>query len=387
MKVGKGHVGCALALAGTLFTAACEHEAPGGQNQPVVSPNAASGSVALLVPYGSEDENNTDLARNLENGARLAISDLRNTEINLKVYQTGGTVEGAIEAANLALSEGSEVILGPVFGNATAAIGPVAAAYGVSVFSFSNRVEIAGDNVYLLGHTHNNAARRILEFGSERGKSKVLVVHADTASGRASRMAVESAAELQGIEFSGAVSHEFSQIGVVNVVPEIAAAVNDTGADMLILTGNTAGALPMLAQLVPEAGIDPSTVQLAGLTRWDIPPGNLQIKGLQGGWFPLPDPNLAASFSYRYQYEYDVPPHPLAGLSYDGMAAINKILAGGGKFDKQSITDPFGFAGTDGIFRFNPDGTIERSLAIAEVRNSRKFVISPSPRAFLLAGS
>ena len=387
MKAGIGHVGSALALAGALFVAACEHEAPETQNQPVAPPAASSGSVALLVPYGSEDENNTELARNLENGARLAAAELRGTEINIRVYPTAGTAEGAVEAATQAIDEGAGAILGPVFGNAAAAVGPVAAASGVPVFSFSNRTEIAGNNVYLLGYTHSNAAERILGFGMDRGKAKVVVVHADTASGWASREAVEAAAERLGIEFVGAVSHEFSQIGVVNAVPKIVAAVNDAEADMLILTGNTAGALPMLAQLVPEAGIDPSIVQFAGLTRWDIPPGNLRIKGLQGGWFPLPDPNLAASFSYRYRYEFNEAPHPLTGLSYDGIAAISQILTDGGRLDKASITAPAGFSGADGKFRFNPDGTIERSLAVAEVRNFQKVVISPSPRAFSLAGS
>ena len=296
MKAGNGHVGCALALAGALFVAACEHEAPGAQNQPIALPPVSSGSVALLVPFDSEDENNTELAQSLVNGARLAASELRGTEIDIKVYPTAGTAEGAVEAATLAINEGAAAILGPVFGSAAAAVGPVAAASGVPVFSFSNRIEIAGNNVYLLGYTHSNAAERILGFGRDRERAKVVVVHANTAAGWASREAVESAADQQGIEFAGAVSHEFSQIGVVDAVPQIVSMVNETEADMLILTGNTAGALPMLAQLVPEAGIDPSVVQLAGLTRWDIPPGNLRIKGLAGRMVPASGSEFGCQF-------------------------------------------------------------------------------------------
>ena len=96
---------------------------------------------------------------------------------------------------------------------------------------------------------------------------------------------------------------------------------------------------------------------------------------------------MAASFSYRYQYEFTEPPHPLTGLSYDGIAAISQILSEGGRLDMASITAQAGFSGAEGKFRFNPDGTIERSLAVAEVRNFQKVVISPSPRAFSLAGS
>ncbi len=387
MKAGIGHVGRILALSGTIFVAACEHDAPSGQIQPVEHPGTDSGTVALLLPYGSDDNNNIELAKNLENGARMAIANLPDIGISLKVYQTDGTTEGAVEAAMLALDDGAGAILGPVFGDAAAAVGPVAAAAGVPVFSFSNRTEIAGNNLYLLGHTHRNAANRILQYGKEQGKVRVLVVHADTAAGRASQAAVETAAALQGMELAGSISHEFSQIGVVNAIPDIVGAANESGADLLVLTGNTAGALPMLAQMIPEAGIDPEVVQIAGLTRWDIPANNLRINGLQGGWFPLPDPNLAASFSYRYQFEFTELPHPLAGLSYDGIVAIHQILSAGGRLDARTITRPAGFVGSDGIFRFLPDGTIERGLAVAEVRDFRKSVISPAPRIFPLAGS
>ena len=46
------------------------------------------------------------------------------------------------------------------------------------------------------------------------------------------------------------------------------------------------------------------------------------------------------------------------------------------------LTDPEGFAGTDGIFRFLPDGTNERGLAVMEVRPNGAKVISPAPQSF-----
>ncbi len=374
--------GCALALAGALFLAACVDGQPVDNSPPVTISPPGGAKVALLLPYGTDDNNNTELADSLEKGARLALSSMGNSPIELSVYPTSGTPEGAAEAAAHAIDGGASIILGPVFGDAAAAVGPIANQRGIPVLSFSNRPEVAGGNVFLLGHTHVNSATRILDFARTQGHGKVLITHAETDAGQASRRAVERAAEQVGIEIAGSVTYEFSQIGVINSVPEIVAALDETGADLLLLTGNTAGALPMLAQMIPEAGVDPEIVQMAGITRWDIPANNLRINGLQGGWFPLPDPNLSASFSYRYQYEFNVAPHSLAGLAYDGIVVADRLLRSAGGNDQMVINSPAGFSGADGVFRFHADGLPERGLAVAEVREFDKVVISQSPRSF-----
>jgi hypothetical protein len=46
------------------------------------------------------------------------------------------------------------------------------------------------------------------------------------------------------------------------------------------------------------------------------------------------------------------------------------------------LTNPSGFSGIDGLFRFRPDGTNERGLAVLRVEASGAQIISPSPRSF-----
>jgi branched-chain amino acid transport system substrate-binding protein len=50
------------------------------------------------------------------------------------------------------------------------------------------------------------------------------------------------------------------------------------------------------------------------------------------------------------------------------------------------LTNPSGFTGVDGLFRFRGDGTNERGLAVLRVGPSAQ-VISPPPRSFGAAGS
>ena len=49
---------------------------------------------------------------------------------------------------------------------------------------------------------------------------------------------------------------------------------------------------------------------------------------------------------------------------------------------RKSGTNPNGWAGVDGAFRFLPDGRTERALAVIEVQGDRGVVVSPAPGNF-----
>ena len=190
------------------------------------------------------------------------------------------------------------------------------------------------------------------------------------------------------LEIVATQSFEFSQDGVVNAVPLIRAAVEIEEADLIFLTSTTAGALGLLVQMLPEAGVQPDTVQFAGLARWDVPAQNLALPGVQGGWFALPDYRKAERFSAHYKEAYGTQPHQLAGLAYDGIAAVGALLMAGqsDNFNRSALTQTAGFEGVDGIFRLNSEGTNERGLAIAKVINKRVVILDPAPSAFDLPG-
>ena len=108
------------------------------------------------------------------------------------------------------------------------------------------------------------------------------------------------------------------------------------------------------------------------------------MKGLQGGWFTLPDETVRKDFSRRYETLYNQKPHQLAGLAFDGIAAIGALVQTGRPhaLTSKGLTQSAGFEGVDGIFRFLKDRTNERGLAIAEVRDKQVYIIDPAPRFF-----
>ena len=370
---------------GALAVAACT---PIAATAPVSGGDTGTMQVALLVPGGSGQANDELLARALENAARLAISDLGGVRINLRVYNTAGQPAQAQAMALKAVEEGAQIILGPVFAQEANAAGVAVAGQGVNVLSFSNNTDIAGNNVFVLGATFANTAQRLASYAARSGKRKIMIVHEQTTAGEIGRAAIASGVASAGASVVAVGSYEFSQNGVVQAAPGIVAAARSAGADGLFLTADTAGALPLVSQMLSDNGLGSTTIQYIGLTRWDIPAATLALPGVQGGWFALPDPTLYAQYQARYQTAYGEQPHPISGLAYDGIAAIGALMKRGssGTVTKQSLTQGSGFVGVSGIFRLLNDGTNDRGLAVAQIRANQVVIVDPAPRSFGGAG-
>ncbi|UYV36171.1 penicillin-binding protein activator [Rhodobacteraceae bacterium D3-12] len=381
-----------LAAGAILGLAACQPISLGGGGLasgggPNIDPSAPV-PVALLLPRGSSSQSDEFLAQSLENAARLAIADLSGVQIDLRVYATAGSAAQAQSAASQAVADGAKIILGPVFGEAANAAGVAAAPKGINVLSFSNNTTIAGGNVYVLGPTFDNTASRLAGYAARQGKGRILVVHSQNVAGQLGSQAIQRAISRSGATLAGTVGYEFSQQGVVAAVPKIKSAAASGSANAIFLTANTAGALPLFAQMLPEAGLSTATTQYIGLTRWDIPAQTLDLPGVQGGWFAMPDPGKTNAFRSRFNAAYGTAPHPIAGLAYDGIAAIGALVKSGksNALTGAALTQGAGFQGATGIFRLRSDGTNERGLAVAQIRDRKVVVIDPAPSGFGGAG-
>ncbi|WP_300519948.1 penicillin-binding protein activator [Aliiroseovarius sp.] len=385
LAVARKVSGAWIALLSLLALAACGMTLPSGG--PSVNTSRPI-PVALLVPGGSDNAADATLATSLENAARLAMAELDGVVIDLRVYNTAADATTASAMATKAVSDGAKIILGPVYaGNANAA-GLAVANRGINVLAFSNNTDIAGGNVFVLGHTFQSTANRLVGYAANQDKGNILIVHANSPAENAGRSSIERAIASTPATLAGIASFELSQTGIINALPEISAQVRDTGAQSIFLTSGTDGAIPFLAGLLPENGVKPTETQYIGLQRFDIPATAMSLPGLQGGWFALPDQDLNAQFLARYEARYGTQPHPIAGLAYDGIAAIG-ALASTGQSDAlttTALTQPQGFAGVNGVFRLRGDGTNERGLAVATIEEGQVVILEPAPRSFAGAG-
>ena len=369
--------GSALALVASCTTATGPIDVSDG---PMIDPTQPV-QVALLIPKSYEKT--ASIAESLEQAAQMAIADLGDIHIDLRVFDTGGNPEQAALVARQAVQEGAKIILGPLLAENAKAVGAAVADSGVNVLSFSNNASIAGNNVFVLGPTFNNTANRLVSYAASQGKTKAVIVHPRTLEGELGKAALENATQSSTLEIVAIEAFEFSQKGVIDSVAKIKAKMLETEADTLFLAANAARALPLLVQLLPEAGINPKEVQYIGLSL-DIPRQIIELAGFQNSWIASPNRQVSANFSSRFTEGFGSPPHQLAGLAYDGLAAIGALVKTGQKnaVTKTALTQASGFQGVSGAFRLLADGTNERALAIAKIERKKVVLIDAAPVIF-----
>ncbi|MDE2789800.1 MAG: penicillin-binding protein activator [Paracoccaceae bacterium] len=346
-------------------------------------------TVALLVPAESGDARQDALADSLVRSAQLAVGDLGpDARIDLQVYATAADPETAVAAVRAAAEDEADIILGPLFSGVTVAVGKEADRLGLDVLSFSNNTKIAGGNIYVLGVSFENTADRLIAHAANQGISRIAVIAAQNDAGRLASGAVENAAVINGARVVSVATYERSAPGAIGAIDIIRETVTNSAAQAVVLDADTAGALPIFAEMLPEAAPEGEAiaedVQFIGLTRWDIPRETLRQPGLEGGWFALPDPAIHEQFVRRYRNAHGTRPHPLSGLAYDGIALIGALASTGNPraLTEQGLTQTDGFVGVNGIFRLRTDGTVERRLAIARVHDGDVEIIEPAARTF-----
>ena len=140
--------------------------------------------------------------------------------------------------------------------------------------------------------------------------------------------------------------------------------------------------MKQIARQLKDAGLD-RQVRLLGSGLWDDP----SIAGesaLDGGWYAASPPEPRQEFESRFQATYGHPAPRLASLAFDAaaLAAVLGKSGGSGPISQEAILNPSGFTGVDGLFRFTPQGVVQRGLAVIEVGPQGTTVVSPAPPSF-----
>ncbi|MBB5514318.1 ABC-type branched-subunit amino acid transport system substrate-binding protein [Rubricella aquisinus] len=347
--------------------------------------------IALLAPYGTGDADREARAQSIENAARLAVRDIQGATIDLVTYGTAENPETAADAARRAIADGAQMIVGPVFSSSVAAVQPIAAAANIPVLSLSNNTEVAGNGAYVLGVTFEDTARRALTEAAERGLRRVGLIHTDDLEGRVARDGVRAAAVQTGTQVVATASYPRSQQGIPASAEAYVNAMVSSGAEVVVMNDRDAG-LVYASSFLPFYGLDTRDIQLVSLAPLEND-AFARERTLRGAWFSVPDPELEELFTLRYSSVYGGEPHSLAGLAYDAVAAAGAMLVDAQQtqdatpFSAEDIQTPLGFAGVNGVFRFTPNGHIERGLTLMRVTDTTPEVVSPAPGRFGVIGS
>jgi branched-chain amino acid transport system substrate-binding protein len=373
-------------------------------------------SVGLLLPLSGPS---AELGQALFDAAQLALFDVGNQDVVLLPRDTGGTPEGAAEAAGQALEGGARLLVGPLFSASVAAVTPLARAAGVNVIAFSSDRAVARPGVYIMGFLPAQQVDRVVGFAAGRGLNWFTALAPSSIYGETMVRAVTAATRRQGVllvdpvfypsevraasDVEGIVrfmaNYDVRRAAMLSERDRLMAIDSDASRAALAALQDvgTLGATGFEAVLLPEGGAKLLTiaplfpyfdmnrpqVRLLGTNQWET--ANLASEpALYGGWYAASPPAARAGFEIRFKDTFGYAPPRLATLAYDAVALAGALarLPDGRGFTAETLTSAGGFRGVDGIIRFTADGGNQRGLAVLEVTAEGPVVVGEAPDSF-----
>lgn len=337
--------------------------------QPVVPPKPASVKVAVLVPLSGKS---APLGQAMVNAAQLAVFDMGVNGFELMPRDTKGTADGAVQATQEAIASGAQLLIGPLFAADVAAVKPTLSSGNVSMLALSTDVSLAAPGAYVMGFAPAPQVDRVVAFAISRGiRSFAALIPAGPYG------------QLVSKAFTKAVNDHGGSIVISESSTNAAALAAHKDKIEAIFAPLGGAELRKVAAQLTTAGFETGRVRMIGTGLWDETDLAKDQTLLLGGWFAAPEPESRIRFVQSYKDTYNQEPPRLATLAYDATALAAVLARNGARYDGGSLTVPSGFAGLDGIFRLQPNGQIERGLAVLEVGNGQNSIVDPSPSTFV----
>lgn len=373
------------AAAGLSFLAACSSVVPPAA--PTVAPPApvtaaavnvvATDSdrhrVALLLPISGKDG---DVGQTLANATTLALLDTKSSNIRMTTYDTALGVEAA---AQKAIADGNKLILGPLRGDNVITVANIARPANVPIISFSNDVGAAGQNVFLMGHLPNQSIARVVEFAKARGKTRFAGLVPKNVFGQRALSNLARSVRDAGGTMVTIQEYDGSRASI-----EAAARKISTSGDVdAVLIADSGSIAAIGTAYLRSNGLQ--SVQIMGTDRWNVDNSLVTSSVMRGAWFASVADGLYGQYANNYRARFNNTPLRLSSLGYDSVLLVARIARDwpiGTNFPTEKLTDPGGFIGIDGAFRFMPNGLSERMLEVQEVRQGQYVTIDAAPSAF-----
>ncbi|MEP1443410.1 MAG: penicillin-binding protein activator [Hyphomicrobiales bacterium] len=338
--------------------------------------------VAMLVPISASGFGAL-AAQNFTNAADLALREFDSTTVQIVIKDTSGTAAGAANAAREAISEGAEVILGPMFSRAVPAVAGVARPAGVPVITFSSSTAVASSGVYVFGFAPEPGISRAIRYAGSIGSRSFAALLPNNALGTLAEGAFKQAVASTGGRIVSITRYNYGN-NEPNLKAQEIGALAQSGQVDAVFIPDAGDVAPQLVASVKQAAPTAQNLKFIGSGQWDDP-RIFRNSALSGADYPAPDRDGFNKFAQRYNGAFGKPPIRLASLGYDitSLVVVLTKRFSQDRFSTAKLTDPNGFNGlVDGTFRLTPSGQVQRSLAVYEVTPSGPKVVSPAPRAF-----
>jgi branched-chain amino acid transport system substrate-binding protein len=340
----------------------------GGVKVGVILPLSAGGNAGIA-------------GQSMRNAAEMALSEFNGANIQLVVKDDGGTGPGATQAATQALDEGAEIIVGPLFAHSVTSAKQVARLRGVPMISFSTDTNVASSGTYLLSFLPESDVDRIVSYAISQNKKSFVALFPSNAYGGVVEAEFNQVVAKRGGRVVLVEHYNEDRKTLGEMVKQVAQAAGRGDALFIPDSGEAVGDV---IHALATGGVNLKQFTVLGTGLWAddqrITANNL----LEGAWFAAPENAGYRSFAERYRARFHQDPVRQATLAYDAVAMVAALVKTQGqqRFTNDVLTNPSGFTGIDGVFRFRGDGSNQRGLAVMKVTQSGAQVIAPAPRNF-----
>jgi len=361
--------------------------------------------VALLLPFSGK---NKDLGWSLYNAATLSLFDNDlGKNIELVLIDSKDTPEETRKAFGEIVNRKIKVVIGPVFSTSVAAIEKDAKQNGITVISLSNNQELMGKvntegGVFLAGMLPEPQIDKIVGYALAHGKYSFATIAPNNSYGKTitdlmKRITRNRDGNFITAEFYATDGKDIDR-AVENVINSFALSARFEGKKKKDTVVTEADKIYPQVIMIPEGGKnlfkivsamkrlnkDERDFQLIGTNQWDDI-STINDFHMIGSWFVAPENEKFRNFERAYYRSFNKFPPRISSIAYDLTSAIAEIAARKGS--KEITINDFttyenppknGFEGIDGLFRFLPNGIVQRNLAVLQVSNG-KFETAEKP--------
>ena len=323
--------------------------------EPGIPVDVARHRVALLVPLSGP---NAGVGQSLANATQLALLDSKNERIRITSYDTNGD---AAAAAQKALADGNQLILGPLLAEDVRIVTPLAHRAGVPVVSFSNDTTAAGNGAYLMGYAPGQSIERVVQYAKGQGIADFAGLVPNGTYGQRASTAFLRAVEGTGGQVLTLQTYDRAAGSISAAVTRMAQ--NSPYQAVLIADGGTTAAA--LVPLIRKNG--GGSAHVLGTELWNSEATIASKPALAGAWFASVSDTLYRQFAAKYRARFGAGPYRMSSLGYDAVLLTVRIARDwpvGSPFPEERLRDHDGFAGIDGAFRFTRDSVAERALEV-----------------------
>ena len=330
--------------------------------------------------------------------------------IELVLFDSKDTPQENQKAFKQIIDSKIKIVIGPIFSTSVIAIEKMARDNEITVISLSNNNELLNKTnnyggVFIGGILPESQIDKIVNYSMDQGKLNFAIIAPNNQYGKVVTDYLKKFVRARDGNFITSEFYEANNRDIdratERVVTSFGVPTKSKNRDtsylsdydriypQVILIPENGKTLSKLVNSINKFNKDERDFKLIGTSQWSES-STLKDVNLLGSWFPAPEDNRFRVFEKNYYDLFGKFPPRISSIVYDAVLAVAKIaetknnskitFADFVEFNNNSKN---GFDGIDGVFRFLPNGAVQRNLAVLQVGNGKFETLDSSIEKFL----